>query len=162
MPSRKRAAPGATPVPPQNPPAFGYPQGLPVAPLPTDPSYVNWTPQTEFKPYTVGGFDAFSNGLPAYDGINPGFSEPLGGDADVKFEDPTVQIPGQLVRRSTNQHLALQPNLTWDTIAAPDQQAAWEEVEDDEDELDRQALEAKKDAMSKKRQIPPFIQKISR
>lgn len=76
----------------------------------------------------------------------------------------------QLVRRNTNQQLARARGFTplasngdiwpeFGTGGGP----AWQQDEDDE-ELDRRAAEAKRDAQSKRppKQIPPFIQKLSR
>lgn len=80
-----------------------------------------------------------------------------------------AQAPGQLIRRETNNQLARQLNHF-----APLDQDIWNDipngvpnpfdvVEDDE-ELERKAAAAKKEAQSKRppKQIPPFIQKLSR
>lgn len=66
---------------------------------------------------------------------------------------------GQLVRRNPNQQLAQRHNQ-WETFPDPTQQQ-WEPVDDDE-ELEQKAALAKKDAQAKRKQIPPFVQKLSR
>ncbi|KAB8627239.1 hypothetical protein FH972_026072 [Carpinus fangiana] len=82
---------------------------------------------------------------------------------------PNGVASNQLVRRNTNQQLArargftpiTQNNELWPDYNNNGGQA-WQQDEDDE-ELDRRAAEAKRDAQSKRpaKQIPPFIQKLS-
>ena len=70
-------------------------------------------------------------------------------------------VGSQLVRRNPNQQLAAR-RTPWDGYnGTPGQQPGWETVDDDE-ELEQKALLAKKDALSKRKQIPPFVQKLSR
>jgi heat shock transcription factor len=68
---------------------------------------------------------------------------------------------GQLVRRNPNQQLAPAPRRgQWDGYNSPTQQ--WETIADDDEELEQKAAIAKKDAQAKRKQIPPFVQKLSR
>lgn len=76
------------------------------------------------------------------------------------LNDGTDMNSGQLIRRNPNQQLAQAPRRNqWDGFAAEPQQ--WETVDDDE-ELEQKAAVAKKDAQAKRKQIPPFVQKLSR
>jgi heat shock transcription factor len=77
----------------------------------------------------------------------------LNGSADMSS--------GQLVRRNPNQQLATRAQSGWGPFANADPGAAWEAPDDDE-ELERKAVVAKKEAQSKRKQIPPFVQKLSR
>ena len=78
----------------------------------------------------------------------------------VSLEDGSDMNMGQLVRRNPNQQLAPAPRRNqWDEFLGPPQQ--WEAV-DDEEELEQKAAVAKKDAQAKRKQIPPFVQKLSR
>lgn len=112
----------------------------------------------------------FSNPLPAdqtypdpsaFDGNNFNY-------AVNKSQQPTygsnvqVQPSTELVRRARNQQLAPQ--------SGPQQQEQWNgygnvgaQVDDeDEYDLDQRVALAKKDAQGKRKQIPPFVQKLSR
>ncbi|KAF2087563.1 hypothetical protein K490DRAFT_11203, partial [Saccharata proteae CBS 121410] len=64
----------------------------------------------------------------------------------------------QLVRRNNNNQLATR-NFPEYGNAMPNQHG-WENAEDEED-LEAQALKAKRDAQAKRKQIPPFVQKLS-
>lgn len=74
-------------------------------------------------------------------------------------DDGTDMNSGQLIRRNQNQQLASRRGQ-WDGYPSPTQQQ-WETVDDDE-ELEQKAAIAKKDAQTKRKQIPPFVQKLSR
>jgi heat shock transcription factor len=107
------------------------------------------------------GADMNFNDPPLYD--NYGASMGGGGHQRVVSLDgfDGAEMPtGQLVRRNTNQQLtpAARRNQ-WEGFPSPTQQ--WETVDDDE-ELDQKAAVAKKDAQAKRKQIPPFVQKLSR
>ena len=94
-------------------------------------------------------YDAYGNAMGA-----------TGQDRLVSLEDDADVNMGQLVRRNPNQQLAPAPRRTqWDGFPSPTQQ--WETM-DDEEELEQKAAVAKKDAQSKRKQIPPFVQKLSR
>ena len=72
----------------------------------------------------------------------------------------------QLVRRNTNQQLAARSapmggNL-WQDQSTTGQVSEWPPAEENGEELERRALAAKKDAQAKRKQIPPFVQKLSR
>jgi heat shock transcription factor len=71
--------------------------------------------------------------------------------------DSAPMNAGELVRRNANTQLSIPGLNAWDDA----QVAPWEDYDDD-DQLDQRALEAQRDATAKKRQIPPFVQKLSR
>lgn len=78
----------------------------------------------------------------------------------VSLEDGADMNLGQLVRRNPNQQLAPAPRRNqWEGF--PGEAPQWETV-DDEEELEQKAAVAKKDAQAKRKQIPPFVQKLSR
>ncbi|KAL1793751.1 hypothetical protein ACET3X_008733 [Alternaria dauci] len=144
MTSRKRRAPGASPQPPTQ----TYQHDIPA---PTDP-YMDWSNPT-------AGTDMNFTDPPLYD--NYGQSMGGGHNRVVSLDGYTdgAEMTGQLVRRNTNQQLAPAPRRNqWDGFASPTQQ--WETVDDD-DELEQKAAIAKKDAQAKRKQIPPFVQKLS-
>ena len=149
MSNRKRRAPGASPQPPTQ----TYQHDIPA---PTD-QYMNWTDPT------VGGEMNF-NDPPLYGDYTVSMGGGGGGHNRVVsldgYNDGAAEMSGQLVRRNTNQQLAPAPRRNqWDGFASPQQQ--WETVDDDE-ELEQKAAIAKKDAQAKRKQIPPFVQKLSR
>jgi heat shock transcription factor len=82
----------------------------------------------------------------------------------------SIQASNQLVRRNTNHQLAArngqQVQDPWEQdfalTAGQGQQPGWETADDDEEELEQKALVAKKEAQAKRKQIPPFVQKLSR
>ncbi len=73
----------------------------------------------------------------------------------------------QLTRRSTNQLVSRarpynDSGGTWsdpNTGTTDQVEGAWTEKEDD---LEQKALLAKRDAQAKRKQIPPFVQKLAR
>jgi heat shock transcription factor len=145
MSSRKRRAPGASPQAPMQ----TYQQDTS---LPTD-QYINWTDSnlgTDLNAFNDPTLYDYGNG--AMSGHNRVVS--LEG-----LDDGTDMNSGQLVRRNQNQELASRRGQ-WDGFPSPTQQQ-WEAVDDDE-ELEQKAAIAKKDAQSKRKQIPPFVQKLSR
>jgi heat shock transcription factor len=145
MASRKRRAPGASPQAPMQ----TFQQD---ASLPTD-QYMNWTDSN-----LGADLNAF-NDATLYDygnGAMPGHNRVVSLEG---LDDGTEMNSGQLIRRNQNQQLASRRGQ-WDGFPSPTQQQ-WETVDDDE-ELDQKAAIAKKDAQSKRKQIPPFVQKLSR
>jgi heat shock transcription factor, other eukaryote len=70
----------------------------------------------------------------------------------------------QLVRRHPNQQLVSRGNNWQDLNNSSVQpgQGAWEAMDEGEDDLEQRALVAKKEAQAKRKQIPPFVQKLSR
>lgn len=145
MASRKRRAPGASPQAPLQ----TYPQ---EATLPTD-QYMNWNDST-----LGADLNAF-NDPTLYDYGNTGMGNHNRVVSLEGLNDGTEMNSGQLVRRNQNQQLASRRGQ-WDGFPSPTQQQ-WETVDDDE-ELEQKAAIAKKDAQSKRKQIPPFVQKLSR
>jgi len=65
----------------------------------------------------------------------------------------------QLVRRNTNQQLMVGNQVQDQWLAPPNTGTAWE-VNDSDQELDRKAAMAKRDAQAKRKQIPPFVLKL--
>lgn len=74
---------------------------------------------------------------------------------------PTVKSSpsNQLVRRNTNQQLMVGNQAQDQWLAPPTTGTAWE-VNDSDQELDRKAAMAKRDAQAKRKQIPPFVLKL--
>jgi heat shock transcription factor len=145
MSTRKRRAPGASPQAPTQ----TYQHDIPA---PAE-QYMNWNDGT-------AGADLNFNDPPLYD--NYGTSLGGGHNRVVSLDgyNDGAEMSGQLVRRNTNQQLAPAPRRNqWDGFPSPTQQ--WETVDDDE-ELEQKAAVAKKDAQAKRKQIPPFVQKLSR
>lgn len=156
MTSRKRRAPGASPIVQQT----TFPETGNTA---TDAYMNNWEPAAGTG--ELGGFGegAFYDQLGGYaanfgqqtsthnrvvslDGLNDG------GDMGA----------GTLVRRNQNQQLAARGRSPWgDPFNTQGQPGTWENTDDDE-ELERKAALAKKDAAGKRKTIPPFVQKLSR
>lgn len=89
--------------------------------------------------------------------------------------NPSAQAPptpsSQLVRRNTNQQLATRTpqsnqwnfnNNNNNNNQRLSENRVWENMEDDEEQdVDTKAAIAKKDAQAKRKQIPPFVQKLS-
>jgi heat shock transcription factor len=121
------------------------------ASMPTD-QYMNWNDPS------VADMQTFSDPT-LYDYSN----SPMAGHNRVVsldgVENGTDMNQGQLIRRDQNQQLASRRGQ-WDGYPSPTQQQ-WEPV-DDEGELEQKAAMAKKDAQTKRKQIPPFVQKLSR
>ena len=99
-------------------------------------------------------------------------------DATANDSSPAQESDGnnpstQLIRRDTNQEVSTLPQIqapqpvpysdeVWSDIGPSGTPSGWEGNDGDEPELERQALIAKRDAQAKRKQIPPFIQKLSR
>ncbi|KAK0662688.1 Heat shock factor protein 2 [Lasiodiplodia hormozganensis] len=104
---------------------------------------------------------AAMNGVPAY--TDPTLYDPnliAGLQNGMSYTNgqrlPADQVPNnQLVRRSNNHQLTSREYGGYNHMG----QNAWEN-EDDED-LEAQALRARKEAQAKRKQIPPFVQKLS-
>jgi heat shock transcription factor len=145
MASRKRHATGASP---QAPIQTYQPD---ATTLPTD-QYMNWTDNPISADMNFNDPTLYDYGNGAMGGHNRVVS--LEG-----VDDGTEMNSGQLIRRNQNQQLASRRGQ-WDGYPSPTQQQ-WETV-DDEEELEQKAAIAKKDAQTKRKQIPPFVQKLSR
>ncbi|CAO2649582.1 Nn.00g069670.m01.CDS01 [Neocucurbitaria sp. VM-36] len=144
MSTRKRRAPGASPQAPTQ----TFQQDIPVQ---NDP-YMNWN-----DPAMSADMSGF-NDPSLYDTYSASMAGG-GHNRVVSLEDGADLNMGQLVRRNPNQQLAPAPRRSqWDGYPSPTQQ--WETVDDD-DELEQKAAAAKKDAQLKRKQIPPFVQKLS-
>lgn len=147
MSGRKRRAPGASP---QN----AYPQNTGLT-----ADQFNWNDPSL-------GADTNTFGNSAYDGI--GYGADGGGAAGPTHNrivsldglNDDADMSGQLIRRNPNNQLAARRGQ-WDAFENANQQAGWENADDDE-ELEQKAVLAKKDALAKRKQIPPFVQKLSR
>jgi heat shock transcription factor len=144
MSARKRRAPGASPQ--AQMPTYQQDTNM------TTDQYMNWTDPS------VGADIQSFNDPTLYD-----YGNGMGGhnrvvSLDAADEDADMN-QGQLVRRNPNQQLAPRRGQ-WDGYPSPTQQQ-WETM-DDEDELEQKVAIAKKDAQSKRKQIPPFVQKLSR
>jgi heat shock transcription factor len=157
--SRKRAADGSAqdatyPFPQQMQDAsFGVNDPLAQYrnPLPNDTS----TTFADFPPYdtSINNTNTAANFFPPQVPTTqaPNYTQPVGPPSN------------QLVRRNTNQQVARTPQRNqWSNFAnQPDR--VWEDMEHEEEhDLDQKAAIAKKDAQAKRKQIPPFVQKLSR
>jgi heat shock transcription factor len=145
MASRKRRAPGASP---QAPIQTYQPD---TTSLPSD-QYMNWTDNAVPVDMNFNDPALYDYGSGTMGGHNRVVS------LEGMDESPGVNS-GQLIRRNQNQQLASRRGQ-WDGYPSPTQQQ-WEAVDDDE-ELEQKAAIAKKDAQTKRKQIPPFVQKLSR
>lgn len=131
-------------------------------PIPQNPySYQQLPESTDFT-----NFD-FSNAMPsdqtysdpsAFDTNN--FSYGLNAAQPPTYPSNLAPQPStELVRRNRNQQLAPQnaPQEAWNGFS----NTGGHYDEEDEHELDRRVAEAKKDAQGKRKQIPPFVQKLA-
>ncbi|KAK3053722.1 Heat shock transcription factor [Extremus antarcticus] len=147
--NRKRPAPGAQPVTQQQQPIpqsnYQYQQ------IPDNADFTNFDFSTPLPDpnYTTSAFD--NNNLNAY-GLNGG--QPQTYQTNLPPAAPSTE----LVRRTRNQQVAVQNGQQeqWNG-AAP----TGSTEDEDEVELDRRADVAQKDGTAKRKQIPPFIQKLS-
>ncbi|KAF2181778.1 hypothetical protein K469DRAFT_691853 [Zopfia rhizophila CBS 207.26] len=168
MSSRKRRAPGASPrVQHQsNLQNNIYPQD--TSNISADQYLNNWN-----DPSATVDMNTSFNDPSLFDGIS--YSGHLGDAAGQPTNNRIVSLEGlsdtalnavpnyssQLVRRNPNQQLAARGRTPWDAFnGSSGQQSGWENTDDDE-ELEQKAMVAKKDALSKRKQIPPFVQKLS-
>lgn len=150
--SRKRPAPGTSPpyqVLPQAQPYSNHPE------LSND-QFLQWSQNLQNEPQSNL---AFNNDPNFYS--QSGFSSTTG-----------VQVPNQLVKAPTGQLVTRQRvnnevnGAQWTpergnngNNGSPQREGA---EEDDLPTLQAKALEAKKEAQAKRKQIPPFVQKLSR
>ncbi|KAF2004407.1 hypothetical protein P154DRAFT_42660 [Amniculicola lignicola CBS 123094] len=101
----------------------------------------------------TGGGQSMHNRIVSLDGME---------DGSFPGTAPTgASNPGQLVRRNPNQQLAARGASSWEPFNSNAQPEEWENENEDE-ELEQKALIAKKEAQAKRKQIPPFVQKLSR
>lgn len=158
--SKKRPAPGTVPISPNIAQSFAQRYG------PSDSGTKDASAMSDDQ-FMAWGTGNQSLGSPAQV-FSPTDPLMLDHQSTSLFSNP-AQAPGQLVRRETNNQLTRQINHyapldqdIWNDVSNEVPEAI-EFVEDDE-ELEKKAALAKKEAQSKRppKQIPPFIQKLSR
>ena len=146
-PSRKRAAPGASPMlqqpMPQNP--YQYP-------MQDNTDFSNFDFSNPLPPDQTYDSNAFDSNNFSYN-LNTAQQQPAYGNA------PTSQ---ELVRRSRNNHLAPAQSQMQQGSAGEGWNGFNQYDDEDEADLERRVAAAKKDAQGKRKQIPPFVQKLSR
>ncbi|KAL5423990.1 hypothetical protein PMIN06_008372 [Paraphaeosphaeria minitans] len=154
MTTRKRRAPGASPIVAQN--TFQDPSATEA-----DTYMNNWEPAS-----AAGDMGGFGDGA-FYDQLGGGYGANFGQQPSTHnrvvsldgLNDGADMGAGQLIRRNQNQQLAARGRSPWG-FNEQNQPNAWENTDDDE-ELERKAAIAKKDASAKRKTIPPFVQKLS-
>lgn len=135
------------------------------------------------SPFNNDSLGSYRNPLPSeaaaaasYDDFNPldpNFYNTALNSAQPQTFSTNVAAPAppnpsnQLVRRDTNQQLTTRTpqRVPWATFnqTLPSENRVWENMEEeDEQDIDTKAAIAKKDAQAKRKQIPPFVQKLSR
>ena len=164
--SKKRPAPGSVPITPNITQTLAQSYG---------PSFLE-TNDNDASAMSDDQFMAWGTGNPTGNQRLESPAQVLGPTDPFTLDHQSTQLfsnsaqaPGQLIRRATNNQLTRQMNHyapldqdIWNDISNEVPEAV-EFVEDDE-ELEKRAALAKKDAQSKRppKQIPPFIQKLSR
>lgn len=151
--SRKRPAPGASPLG-QN--QMQIPMNYTARPpQPPSDQFLNW------------GTDIQSNNLPNYPDPSANFSPVLYNT--MAPQGMPSEASNQLARRPVGQHMVARGtyntggNEGWDgTMESGTQQPAEESWNDDDAALAQKALVAEREAKSKRKSIPPFVQKLSR
>lgn len=113
-----------------------------MAPVYPDDQYMGWNEST------MNGVSAYPEG-PLYD------ADVLSSLQNGVYADGHQVSNTQLVRRPNNHQLATRGEVGYGHLA----QNGWQEEEED---LEALALKAKKEAQAKRKQIPPFVQKLSR
>lgn len=152
--SRKRAAPGSLPMRQQQSgqqPTFDFAQ---TSSGPTDQYANQITSNNSFPTYDS---NLYANNL------NGSQAQSLSSNLAT-----AVPIPSnQLVRRNANQQLARNGVMAEDQYGPGNpmlqpEDYTYEEVKDEELDLDERAALAKRDAQAKRKQIPPFVLKLWR
>ena len=148
-PSRKRPAPGTTPASFQQqmqPAANGYGGGL--GPQLSDDQFLQWG-------QTAQPTNAFNDASTFSSSAN-------------NFGGNSVQPSNQLARRAVNLPVNRgrayndSNDLQWVDPANGNAQQLDSAWADDLDELEQKAQVVKKEAQAKRKQIPPFVQKLNR
>lgn len=150
--SRKRPAPESPPMSYQQPTAQsinGY--GAAVGPQLSDDQFLQWG-QTAQPPNQ--------------------YNDPATYQSTNSMLPSTAQASNQLTRRSVNQiatrakQTESANNMWLDGAGGSNGNTTQQQVDsawgDDLDELERKAAVAKKEAQGKRKQIPPFVQKLNR
>jgi heat shock transcription factor len=155
--TRKRNAPGASPTP-QQPPQQPFNSNIAFPENATFDSGFgsSWDntnnvapPYADSSVYDQNLYDAGLNGSVGLEGgaaLNPALAS------------------SQLVRRNPNQQLVSRPQPSWQDPGGNTGQVGegtWPPMDEEED-LEQRAQAAKKEAQAKRKQIPPFVQKLSR
>lgn len=142
--TRKRPAPGASPVVPQ------------MGPMPTNPG--NQLSNDQFLQWGQNPSTMLNTSFPDAGGYNPTFPS----NQDLH---PAAAPPGHLTRRHAQNQLVNrnrgyeQPPVPYMEHSGSNGGSAWEE---NLDELYKRAMAAKRDAQARRKQIPPFVQKLRR
>lgn len=167
MQTRKRGAPGADAPLQQSQQSFN--DFSPYAPA--QPSDITNTLGDQYLGWNSGeGMNNMGNQYQdqnIYDAnmYNAGLNGNVGIDSGGSINPSMPPGSNQLVRRNPNQQLATRGRPAWPDPNGGMQpsQTPWESVDDeDERDLEQRALAAKRDAQAKRKQIPPFVQKLSR
>lgn len=118
--------------------------------------------------YLRWGQNSQMNGATGYPDPTGNFSPNLY-NGMAQPQEKTTQTSNQLTRRATNQQLVTRAgfsstnNDAWPAfVEGVTQQPGDEAWVNDDEELERKALIAKRDAQAKRKPIPPFVQKLSR
>lgn len=154
--SRKRPAPGTSPAVQQQPavqPGLVFPPAPDTANISTD-QFMNWDDGSVYNNVAPPYAEA-----PAYDAS----MYPATLDPSINATNPADLglYSNQLVTRNKNQQLAARGRPWQDFNAGQVTPQPWENGDDEED-LEHKAMLARKDAQAKRKQIPPFVQKLSR
>jgi heat shock transcription factor len=163
--TRKRGAPGASPLSQQqnfnNVPYAGVPEQPQF-----DQTFNDWGATNAMGDLNNGFLNdatldnnAFNVGLNSAAGFGaaPGAAGVgLGVGVGNDFTN------GQLVRRPPAQQVVSKNQNQWQDAEAGAPGFEQPQQPDDEDDLEQKALAAKKEAQAKRKQIPPFVQKLSR
>ncbi|KAK4983385.1 Heat shock transcription factor [Elasticomyces elasticus] len=154
--TRKRADPGASPMPQQLPAqqaTFQYPQMQDL------PAYATDQFLDSIEGYLHGSHTPYID--------PPHFDDNLSLGVNRQQSQPYVPS-NQLVRRDTSQQLATRRNQQgngWSSMDGMDVRppdVGWDGTNNEEDEtLEKKAATAKKDKQAKNKPIPPFVQKLS-
>lgn len=160
---RKRPAPGSVPAMPQQQQMTA--QGFPAS---------NQVPNDQYLRWGQGGESgAFDPQFAINNGINMG-SYGANNVSNPQYQQPVSATNTQLARRPMSRQLVTAPRTAYDNVNDPwgpfgddtmlDPQTAdgMMEESDSIERLEERAVIAKRDAQSKRKQIPPFVQKLSR
>lgn len=158
--SRKRPAPGASPIVQQH-----QPTTISINNTPSQLSseqYLQWQQQNLGTP-PPGNADQSNNYGPyMYNGMNlyNGMSQPSSTPNPASTQITRRPTSQQLVSRTnyTDSGNESWPIVTEDGLSKPSEQP-WLNPNDD---LDQKAQFARRDTQAKRKQIPPFVQKLSR
>lgn len=152
--SRKRPAPGASPVVQQRQKSAG--NKINESPQMAADQYLQWHQQNMANPASRYPDPTGNFGSNLYNGMSQGQAVP-----------PTAS--NQLARRPMSQHLVPRANYNntgddaWPIIpedgTQPPQDQAWL---NSNEKLEQKAQIARRDTQAKRKQIPPFVQKLSR